>query len=344
MPVTYTPRRVPVVALGALAAAGAAGAGTVTLDGDLNEASIGNGAVVTAVNGVDVRAKTNQDFDNSAIGGSISLVFAAAVGAGFNYTNSEARAQVDGSVNVTAGDLNVIATTDVPNHPRRSASPRRSDRRSRYGRSKRHQQHHPRGIGGSGTIKANTVRVRATDTSALDADAGALSASLVGAAGASIAANVMNNTVEALIDGASVTTTVGDVDVTATSNNDVDASALGLSVAGLVAGVGSVSVNDLSNITSASLRTDANIVSAGNITVHATDTSPVQANSGGLAASLGVGVGASVALNTLNNTVEAFSDGADATLTGQLDLTAAHRTTSMRSRSHSAPAASWAAS
>jgi hypothetical protein len=179
------------------------------------------------------------------------------------------------------------------------------------------------GIGGTGTVKANTVRVKATDTSHLDAHTGTLSASILGAAGASFALNTMNNTVEAFIDGASVRSSVGDVDVTATSNNDVSASALGLSVAGLIAGVGSVSVNDLSNTTSASLRNGAKVDSAAGLLIRANDSSPVTADSGGLAASLGAGVGASVALNTLSNTVEAFSDSADATVAGQLDFNAA---------------------
>jgi len=155
----------------------------------------------------------------------VSLVSAAAVGAGFNYTNSEARARVDGSVDVTGGDLNVIATTDVPYAPQALGlaaggliSVAGSAEANIINNATRAS------IGGTGTVKANTVRVRATDTSALDAHTGTLSASILGAAGASFAANIMSNTVEAFIDGASVTSAVGNVDVTATSNNEVSAS------------------------------------------------------------------------------------------------------------------------
>jgi hypothetical protein len=130
-------------AISGLAAAGAAGAGTITLSGDLTEASIGDGAVVKAANSVDVRAKTNQDFDNQAVGGSVSLVFAAAIGAGFNYTNSEARAQVDGSVDVSGR-----RSQRYRDHRRAvcTASARAGGGRSHFGRglsrSQYHQQHY----------------------------------------------------------------------------------------------------------------------------------------------------------------------------------------------------------
>src|SRR5262249_19347328 len=99
-------------AFGGVAAVGAAGAGSVTLKGDLNEASIGTGALVTAPDGVDVRATTNHDFHNLAIGGSLGLIFGGGLAAGFNFTASEARAEVDGTVDAGSKDLNVIATTD----------------------------------------------------------------------------------------------------------------------------------------------------------------------------------------------------------------------------------------
>ena len=61
-----------------------------------------------------MRAQTDHNFDNDAVSGSVSILFAAALGVGFNYTNSEARALVNGSVEVDAGALNVIADTDAP--------------------------------------------------------------------------------------------------------------------------------------------------------------------------------------------------------------------------------------
>ncbi|WP_457423984.1 right-handed parallel beta-helix repeat-containing protein [Roseateles sp. P5_E7] len=311
------------VAFGGLAAAGASVAGTITLQGDLVEASIGEGALVTAPDGVNVRAKTLHDFDNTAVGGSISAVFAAAVGAAFNYTSSEARAQVDGSVEVDSGSLDVIATTDVVYDPDAlglAAGGLIAIAGSAEGNVINNTTR--AGIGGSGTINANAVRVSASDTSELDTDTGALAASTVGAAGASVAANIMNNTVEAFIAGATVTTDDGNVVVGATSSYDVDALALGLSAAGLVAGVGSVSVNMLTNTTSASIRGGAVIESAGTVSLDADDNSTVQANSGGLAVSLGAGVGASAALNTLDNTVEAYTDDADIEANGDISIDA----------------------
>ena len=81
--------------------------------------------------------------------------------------------------------------------------------------------------------------MRATDTSELDSDTGTLSASGLARPAGSFGANIMSNTVEAFIDGA-----IGDHGMSATSTSPPrrtttsSAAALGLSVAGLVAGVG----------------------------------------------------------------------------------------------------------
>jgi len=133
----------------------------------------------------------------------------------------------------------------------------------------------------------------------------------------------MSNTVEAYVGGAAVTTDVGGVDIDAISNYDVDALALAMSASGLVAGVGTLTLNMLSNMTSASLRPDADIDAAGAVTLNAVDTSTAHADSGGLAGGGLVGFGGSVALNFIDNQVEAYSDSADVTAgTGQFLLDA----------------------
>ncbi|HEY8536271.1 MAG TPA: hypothetical protein VIL25_07470, partial [Vicinamibacterales bacterium] len=302
------------VAFGGGAAVGASVAGTLTLEGDLVEASIGEGAVVTAPAGIDVRAKTNHEFDNLAVGGSLGLLYAGSVGAAFNHTNSEARARVDGSVEIADGTLNVYADTDVTYAP--EALGLAAGGAVSIGGSVEANviaNTTSAGIGGGGTIDAGAVNVRARDMSSLSTDTGMLAASGFVAAGGALGANIMANTVEAYIAGATVSTDAGAVDVTATSSYDVDALALAASAAGLVAGVGTFTYNELSNTTSASLRSGAAIASADAVRVRATDTSTVRSDSAGLAASLGAGIGASFALNTVNNVVEAYSDGADAT-------------------------------
>ncbi|MBK8017635.1 MAG: right-handed parallel beta-helix repeat-containing protein [Betaproteobacteria bacterium] len=309
-------------AIAGLAAAGAAGAGAITLEGDINEASIGKGAVVNAPDGVEVRASTNHEFDSLGIGGSASLVFAASIGAAFNYTNSEALARVDGSVN-TDGDLNVIASTGNEYAP--EALGLAAAGLVAIGGSVEANviQNTTRAAIGGGTIGANSVTVSATDTSTLSTDTGTLAASGLVAAGGAVGANVLHNTVEAYIGDAEVTTAGGSVSVTASSGNELDALALGASLAGLVAGVGTLTYNDIATLTGASLRKDAVVESAGSVNVTASDSSTLQANSGGLAVSLGAGVGASFAVNKLANTVEAYSDEADVTVAeGFLELNA----------------------
>ena len=101
-----------------LASAGASAAGSASLDGDLTEAVIGDGAAVIAPDGVEVRAKTDHDFEDRAVGGSLSQLFAASVGAAFNFTNSRTSARVEGgSVTVSSGNLNVQAESGSPYSP-----------------------------------------------------------------------------------------------------------------------------------------------------------------------------------------------------------------------------------
>ena len=103
--------------IGLVAAAGAAVAGSATLPpfeglaGDSTEAFVG-GLAVVAPDGIEVRAGIDHDFDDQAVSGSLSFLFAAAIAAAFSFTNSAARAIVDGGfVLVEDGALNVVADT-----------------------------------------------------------------------------------------------------------------------------------------------------------------------------------------------------------------------------------------
>ena len=294
-----------------LAAAGAALAGTVTLDGDRNEASIGEGTVVNAPGGVDVRATTNHDFENRAIGGSLSLVFAAAAGAAFTAADTETVAEVAGSVNASAGDLNVVATTDVDYAPEALGLAAGGAIAIGFAGEANFVANTTRaGISGTGTIDADAVNVRAADTSSFDVDPGALAVSRVGAAGVAIGVNKVSNAVEAFVTGATVTTDTGGIDVSARSTLDVHADGIGFAIGGVVGAFGTFTFNSLDTVTRATVDGGAQLVSATDVSVMARDNSFVDADAGGLAVSFGlVGAGLSFASSRVTSDVEALIDG-----------------------------------
>src|SRR5262249_33780429 len=68
-------------------------------------------------------------------------------------------------------------------------------------------------------------------------------------------------------------------------------------------------------------RDGALLLPAKDVLVHATDQSDVEANTGAASISLGAGVGGSIAINSVKNTVEAFTDGGSAEVSGgQIDI------------------------
>jgi hypothetical protein len=158
----------------------------------------------------------------------------------------------------------------------------------------------------------------------LNANAGGLAASLGAGVGGSLAENDMAASVKAGIGGAKVTTTSGGVDILAMSNFKVDADGLGFSVAGLIGGVGTATINDLANKTKAFIDDGAVVDSAAAVSVVARDTSAVSADAGGLAAGGLVGAGLSFASSKVVDNVDAVIDGETTSVTanGALTLTA----------------------
>ena len=174
------------------------------------------------------------------------------------------------------------------------------------------------------TVYVAAVGVVASNTSIIDADAGAIAAAGAGGAGAGVAAgganslaiNTMAAIVRAAIETSSTVNATGGVTVTATSNTTLDASSVGFGGSGAggtgsgvaVAGAGSESINAIANTVSAEV-IDSTILTPGTLSVTASDTSTIDAVSGsaglagagGGAAGVGVGFGVSYANNRFGN-------------------------------------------
>ncbi len=161
----------------------------------------------------------------------------------------------------------------------------------------------------SSSITAGTsVFVQATDTSSIKSLAGQLSVGLVGVGGAA-SYNEIENTVRAAIESnSSVVATSGDVLVQTAEHAKIGTLAAGGS--GGVAGIGgSVSVSIIANVVQAQIL-NANVTAFGNVAVFADDVDSMQAYGGQVAVGA-VGVGASVAVLTLESQVLADVEGSN---------------------------------
>ncbi|WP_392533892.1 DUF4347 domain-containing protein [Nostoc sp. C117] len=197
------------------------------------------------------------------------------------------------------------------------------------------------------TADSGSVTLSAIDTSTINADAGGVAVALAGGSsggtavsvGAAIAINTIDNTIKATIDKSTVNASTG-VALTATSTADIDALAVAgsLSVAGgsggglTGSGAGSQTTNTISNTIEASIQDTANVTvtNPGNVKLTATDDSTIVADAGGVAIAISAGsggagslaIGASLANNTIDNTVEAYVDNSTVTTAGNVELSA----------------------
>ncbi len=185
--------------------------------------------------------------------------------------------------------------------------------------------------GGAVTTTGGSVKLTATDSSKITADAGGFAAALnyggeqteaALAVGISIANNEIANEIKAYMEDATVTT--DDVELTGESTATID----GWSIAGAAAaggssqgsglagaGAGAVSHNEITNVIEAYI-TDGGFVTAndGDVRVTATDSSKIMADAGGFALAVGGGksfggalsVGASRADNDVANHIRAY--------------------------------------
>ena len=135
-----------------------------------------------------------------------------------------------------------------------------------------------------------------------------------------MATNDIGNTILASVNGADVTVT-GALTLSATSAAKISNITVGGSGAGSFALGGSVSLNDIANTVEASI-SGAAMVTAGSVSLAASDTSEIDALAGGIAVAGTAAVGAAVATNDIGNTILASLNGSEVTVTGALTLSA----------------------
>ncbi|MGF1522702.1 MAG: DUF4347 domain-containing protein [Leptolyngbyaceae cyanobacterium] len=204
------------------------------------------------------------------------------------------------------------------------------------------------------TVNADEdILVEAMDDSSIVADAGgvAVAASLAtgggGAAalsvGASFAGNAIGGTghsVQALIDNATVASTNGNVDVTATSDAEIQTLSLagsaalsgGTNVAIAVAAAGAFSQNTINTNTEASITNGSDVDAGDLVNLTATQTSTISGNAGAVAVGIGAtfslysgglaaSLGGSYISNTIGNTVLTNIDNSSVTAANDVTQT-----------------------
>ncbi|MBL4827159.1 MAG: hypothetical protein JKY66_05500, partial [Spongiibacteraceae bacterium] len=197
------------------------------------------------------------------------------------------------------------------------------------------------------TSGGGTLSLSSRDSSLIMANAGGVAFAGAGGAGgggalsvgASLAVNTISNTVKAFITGSTI---VADGDMTISA--DSTATIWSLTIAGAIAGAGGAgggligsgaaasSVNTIANTIEASIGTgsDVTTTNGGGIDINAADSSLIMANAGGAAFAGGggagggaaVAIGASLAVNTIANVVDAFIAGSTIETTGSISIDA----------------------
>jgi len=133
------------------------------------------------------------------------------------------------------------------------------------------------------------------------------------AVGAAVTNNTLENTIETYIDGAKVVSDTGDVGLNAVSDLSLTTVALALAGAAKFALGGSVTLNTDRNKVESMIQDGATATAHGSVDVTASDTPALNIVAGTLAGSTSVGVAASVAINSIGDTVQAGVDGSSVT-------------------------------
>ncbi len=164
-------------------------------------------------------------------------------------------------------------------------------------------------------IGADTlVRVNASETSVIDAIAGAFAKSNRGGYGGAFAINAVGNRVDSWIVDSRVETP-GALSLTAVSDAMIESFAAAIAKGGEDAYVGAMGWNDILNDTAASIFGSApgnTEIEAGSLSLSAVDTSLIDSKVGAFGDAGNQGIGVSAAFNDIDNSIRAGIDGATA--------------------------------
>jgi len=155
-------------------------------------------------------------------------------------------------------------------------------------------------VAAAATVTATRqITISAQETASIQAWAGGVAGAGGLGVGAAVARNDVFTAVTAAITSATVTSTLGRIDVEGTSTATVKAFAVGGAGAGSFAAGGSVASNMIGTAVRAEIAAGGQVTARGRIGVAATSTPTSQALAGGFAGAAGAAIGAAVATNSV---------------------------------------------
>jgi hypothetical protein len=329
---------------GSLAGAGSGSTNTIT---DTVQAFIADGSRVSAGPGQPIALTATDGSAITANGGGFAVAassgLAGAVGASVSTdtVSNTVRAYVDGAavradhadIALTAGETAAIAAQTLGGGAGGGAAAALSAGAADSTNTIANTVEADVQDGGSLTTTGGSgaVRLTASDTSAIDAEAAAGAGALAGGAalavGGADATNDIGNTVEAYGEGATINS-AGDVDLSATAHATITALSVAASVAAAPAGVsfsgaGAASDNTIHNTVASFLQgagssPPSKTTATGAVTLAAAETATTDAEvgSGALSGSaVSASAGLSVADNADSSTVRAYAQDANVNAT-----------------------------
>ncbi|WP_370312902.1 LEPR-XLL domain-containing protein [Sagittula sp.] len=181
--------------------------------------------------------------------------------------------------------------------------------------------------GSIGVTASDTSTITATIVSGAAAVAVGGSASVAGAVAVTLAENTLSGALVARISGSDVDALGGGVNVAATANNTIDATAvaasLSVSASGSFgaagAGAGASATNTMTNSVKALIENGSDVDAAGAVTVSATDSSSIEAEvasvaasiSGSSTAAISISIAVPIATNSISTVTLASIDASD---------------------------------
>ena len=179
----------------------------------------------------------------------------------------------------------------------------------------------------AGPVETDAVAVRAEDSTSLVAVAGSVAFGGKAGVGIAIGFSWTENEVWAILSGLDDLTHSGDVTIDAVADGLIVAvtGSVGLSLGQEkgYAGAGTVSINFVKNTVEARIiDTTTNDTSTGDIRVGAAESTSIYSFAGAIAAGKTAGLGAAIAVNSMNNDVVALVEGSNLETSGDFRVSA----------------------
>jgi hypothetical protein len=302
---------------------GGAGAGTVAIEGSVSfndiettvSSHISGDANVAALDSVEVTA--SNDSGIRALAGALAGAGTVAVGVAFGTNeirDNVVAAVEDAHLSSGAGGIQIEASGDptiralsvgLAGAGTVAAGGSFSSNTIRHGELLTGYDAH---IARSTLEAAGLIRIEATDSSTIDSISGGAAGAGVLAFGVAISNNDLRRIATANVTSSQITSSAGRIELSADSDPEIQALAVGAAGAGTGALGGSTTNNTITSVVDASIRQSPNVAGALGVSMDATDKSTIKSLAGSAAGAGVVGLGIADSSNEITSIVSARVD------------------------------------